>query len=77
MVRSPLPIYAAAVLDSSPVNKVVPTDKVAYPVGKLSAKAGQEFDAKLSKVEIVLFDKLAEAALAKVTKNGLIKAVLL
>jgi hypothetical protein len=61
-------MYEAAVLDNSPVNKVVPTDKVAYPVGKLSAKAGQEFDAKLSKVEIVPLDKLAVTALAKVTK---------
>jgi hypothetical protein len=70
-------MYEAAVLDNSPVNKVGPTDKVAYPVGRLSAKAGQEFDAKLSKVEIVLFDKLAVTALAKVLKYGLIKAVLL
>jgi hypothetical protein len=70
-------MYETAVLDNNPVNKVRPTDSVPYPVGKLSAKAGQEFDAKLSKVEIVLFDKLAAVALAKVTKNGLIKAVLL
>ena len=70
-------MYEAAVLDNNPVNRVRPTDKVAYPVGKLSARAGQEFEAKLSKVEIVLFDKLAVTALAKVTKYGLIKAVLL
>jgi hypothetical protein len=70
-------MYEAAVLDNSPVNKVRPTDKVAYPVGKLSARAGQEFDARLSKVEIVALDSPATLALAKVTKNGLIKAVLL
>ena len=61
-------MYKVAVVDNNPVNRVSPTDKVTYPVGKLSAKAGQEFDAKLFKVEIVLFDKLAAEALAKVVK---------
>jgi hypothetical protein len=70
-------MYEAAVVDNNPVNKVRPTDSVPYPVGKLSAKAGQEFDAKLSKVEIVALDSPATLALANVTRYGLIKAVLL
>ena len=59
------------------MNKVVPTDSVAYPAGKLSDNAGQVLEDKLSKVEIVTFDKLAAPELANTVKKGAINGVAL
>ena len=67
----------ATVEEIKPVNRVVFTVKLAYPVGKLSAKAGQELEARLSKVDTVALDRQDEVELAKVDNRDPIKLELL